>query len=115
MGNNGQTFEVDVEVPIKGSRHFSPHVGMYIENKRTKLYHIDARTHKQAKQKAKKYGRPVGCRKVDIDKIGGNIEDCLLKPSNPYPNAVAMDEFIWKKKDKRAERLNNNARHKNGY
>ncbi len=98
-----QTFEVRVEVKRKGSRHFSSHVGKYIEEGIVKMFHIDARTPDQAWEKAKKRGHPVSCRKVDAEKIMDRT--ILIEPLNPYPNAVAMDEMIWKKKTKRAERL----------
>lgn len=109
------TYEIRVEVPIKGSRHYSSHVGMYIENKIIKTFHRDAKTPRQAVQKVEKYGRLISCRKVDVDQIGGNVERFLSQPTNPYPDAIAMDEFIWRKKGKRNERINNNTKHKNGY
>lgn len=107
MGNNIQTFEVRVVVAKKGSMHYSPHVDMYIEDKATQMYHIDARTPEQAKRKAEKHGRPLSCRKVDKDKIAsiGMIMPRIYGVNNPYPDAVAMDEMIWKRKGKRAERI----------
>ena len=119
MGNGIQTFEVKVEVKQRGSRHFSSHVGMYIENKITKMKHIDARTHQQAIIKAEKYGHPISVRKVDIERMNGNMEDLLLlEPygaKNPYPNAISMDEMIWKKKNKRAGRIENQVKDKRHY
>ena len=119
MGNNVnvQTFEVKVEVSIKGSTHFSSHVGQFIENKVTKMFHIDARTSEQAMQKAEKHGRPISAHKPNLDRMRGNMETMMerLKLTNPYPDAVAMDEFIWRKKDKRNKRIGNNGKDKNGY
>lgn len=115
MGNDVQTFEVRVEVRQKGSRHFSSHVGRFIENTMTKMFHIDARTRKQALQKAEKHGRPISARKADVERMSLSVERMPLGASNPYPNAIAMDEFIWKRKGKRQERRNNNSRDGNGY
>jgi len=117
MGNLTQTFEAKVEVKKKGSRHFSSLVGMYIENKITKMFHVDARTPEQAMRKVEKYGRLLSVRKVDTEKMRGNIEMCLMrdKVENPYPNAVAMDEFVWKRKGKRDERIESRERDKDGY
>jgi len=119
MSSKVQTFEIRVEVGKKGSEHFSLHVGAYIEDKVTKMFHIDARTPDQAWQKAEKHGRPTSCRKIDAEKMRGNIELLLQREpyglNNPYPNAIAMDEMIWKKKSKRTERILNRERDKNGY
>lgn len=120
MGNSIQTFEVRVLVKKKGSRHFSSHVGMHIEETMARMFHVDAKTHQQAMQKAEKHGRPLTVRKVDKDRMmGGNIENLLLQEpfgaNNPYPNAVAMDEMIWKKKKKRAGRRDNHEKDKNDY
>ena len=57
-----------------------------------------------------KHGRVLSARKVDVSDMLANIEHFPLLPEpyqsgNPYPNAVAMDEFIWKKKEKRAIRI----------
>ncbi len=104
--SNVQTYEVRVAVKRKGSRHFSSHVGMYIEYQMVKLFHQDARTGNQAMRKCEKYGRPLSARKVDGYKGVSNTQrltESLVK--NPYPNAIAMDEFVWQRKAKRAERL----------
>ncbi len=116
MGSNAQTFEVRVVVRKKGSMHFSSHVGMYIEENMTKMYHIDARTHEQAIRKAEKYGRPLGCRKVNTEKImGDGLRLEAYGVNNPYPNAVAMDEMIWKRKNKRAERIESQEKDKENH
>lgn len=117
MSNNIHTFEVKVEVKESGSRHFSPHVGMYIENKVTKMFHFDTRTPKQAERRGEKHGRVISVQKVDVDRMRGNMDSLMLrlKATNPYPDAVAMDEMIWRRKDKRAERLENREKDKNGH
>ncbi len=112
--SNTQTFEVRVAVRQRGSRHFSSHVGMYIEAQVTKLFHKDARTGEQAMRMCEKYGRPLSFHKVDADMMRGDAERFALpNPSNPYPNAIAMDEFIWKKKADRAERIESRSKDKN--
>jgi hypothetical protein len=113
-----QTFEVEVEVKKKGSRHFSSHIGMYIDYGQVRMFHIDARTQDQASDIAeRKYGHVRGIHKVDKDKMRGNPQRFLLPygANNPYPNAIAMDEMIWKKKEQRAERLENQKKDKGGY
>jgi len=114
-----QTFEVLVEVPIKGSRHFSYRVGHHIESTtHHKMFHFDVRTPDQAIRRAEKHGRPVSCRKVNVDKIEFNVDNLFEQirygATNPYPNAIAMDEMIWKKKGKRQDRINNKEKDGNG-
>lgn len=103
MGNNINTFEVEVLVRGKGSRHYSSHVGMYIESHQVKMFHKDARTGGQAMRMCEKYGRPLSYHKVDYERMARGNEDAVIL-QNPYPNAIAMDEFIWQKKD-RKERI----------
>lgn len=114
-----QTFEVRVLVKKKGTRHFSSHVGKWLEFTITKMFHIEAKTPAQAGARAQKYGRPISVRKVDVDRMRGNMEKLLLPDvygaNNPYPNAIAMDEMIWKKKRKRIGRRENNEKAKENY
>lgn len=85
--------------------------------KRLKTFHIEAIRPKQAKIKAMKYGQVISVRKVDYTKIFGNIEqlDLNQKPlieyveDSPYRNAIAMDEMIWQKRNKR---INNRGKDK---
>jgi hypothetical protein len=113
MGNNTQKFEVRVAVRQKGSRHFSAHVGMFIEAQVTKMFHKDARTGEQAMKMCEKYGRPLSFHKVDGERMRGNAERFIMaEPKNPYPNAIAMDEFVWKKKEQRSERIVNRSKDK---
>jgi hypothetical protein len=74
------------------------------------LFHVCARTAEQACDKAERYGRPVGARKIERDKIFGDIETLELKQTplvdvyaegNPYNSALAMDEMIWQKRNER--------------
>lgn len=119
MSGDVQTFEVRVQVRQKGSRHFSSHVGMYIDDVITKMFHIDARTPAQAIRKSEKYGRPISVRKADVGKMAFNIETLLQREryglDNPYSDAIAMDEMIWQKKGKRVERISNETKDKNGH
>ena len=119
MRNNQQTFEVRVLVKKTGSKHFSQHIGKYLYETMTRMFHIEARTANQAGARAEKYGRPLSVRKVDVERMSGNIEKLLLPEvygaNNPYSNAIAMDELIWKKKSKRAGRRENNGKDKGGY
>ena len=82
------------------------------------MFHIEANTPSQAGTRAEKYGRPLSVRKVDVEKMGGNIEKLLMPEvygeSNPYPNAIAMDEMIWRKKNKRVKRIESREKKKNG-
>ncbi len=84
--------------------------------RKVRMYHIDARTHKQALSKAKKYGRPKSANKVDATRFLSSIETLDLESvtvepvlGNPYENALAMDEFIWQKRN---VRINNQYRDK---
>jgi hypothetical protein len=74
------------------------------------MYHIDARTHDQAREKAKKYGEPVSVQKADPYEMFGDIEKLPIQNEvymngNPYNNAVAMDEMIWQKRNKRRSNI----------
>jgi len=113
MGSNLSTFEARVGVKVKGSRHFSWHVGKQIEDEIIKTFHFEWTTRRRATREAEKHGRLISLRKVDVERIRP-IDNLVLPPqlSNPYPDAVAMDEFIWKKKEKRAERIGNQERDK---
>lgn len=119
MGRNQRIFEVCVEVGHNGSRHFSSRMGMYIEDKIIKMFHIHAKTHNGAMEKAKRYGRPLHVRKPNLEKMGNSAESIFQRLSitqpNPYPNAIAMDEMVWIRKNKRAERMENRAKNKNGH
>lgn len=130
MGNNVRTFEVEVEVERKGTtrcreinygggehlrgigRPRGPSsIWMHVTDKVVKMFHISARTPKQARNKAEKYGRPISVRKPVVEKIVGLSENLPLQQAvNPFENAIVMDEFIWKRK--RRERLQSRVRDK---
>lgn len=98
------TFEVRVEVK-QGSKHYQSFLGMYVQDKTVKMFHKDARTREQAIQKCEKYGRPLSARKLDVEKIDGsmvnlNLEEIMI---NPWENALAMDEMIWRKRNVRIQ------------
>ena len=104
MNSTLTTFEVRVEVK-QGSKHYQPFLGMYVQNKTVKMFHKDARTREQAIQKCEKYGRPLSARKLDVEKIDGsmvnlNLEEIMI---NPWENALAMDEMIWRKRNVRIQ------------
>lgn len=113
-----QKFEVMVEVTIKGSKHYSYRVGNHIESTtHRKMFHFNKRNKGQAIKAAEKHGRPVHCRKVNGDGITWDVdklfEQIRYGATNPYPDAIAMDEMIWKKKGKRQDRIITN-REKDG-
>ncbi len=107
MSSDIQTFEVRVKVKRRGSRHFSSHAGMYIDQAVIKMFHIEARSHEQASQRCEKHGRPISVRKVDVGRIRPISSLVLPVVENPYPDAVAMDEMIWKRKTRRSDRIQN--------
>jgi len=125
VGKPLTTYEVRVEVEKKGTercREINYYSGERLEHKKVqekpfatiassywvrtadkvvKMFHKDARTRKQAMQKCEKHGRPISARKINIEKIDGNIANLNLEELmvNPYENAVAMDEFVWRKRN----------------
>ncbi len=103
MNNGIDTYEIRVAVTWKGSRHYSSQVGTYIENTMVKMFHKKAKSGQQAMRKCEKYGRPLSVRKVQPTDLSA-IEHLQLR-QNPYPDAIAMGKFIWRKKGQRAERL----------
>ncbi len=111
------TFEVRVRVKNgKGSKHYSSLIGKVVYDEEVKMFHRDARTRQQAMRMCEKYGHPVSARKADVTKMLGNMENLSLEQEpyndgNPYESAIAMDEFIWKKK-KREKRIQNREKDK---
>jgi len=73
------------------------------------MKHVQAKDHKSAKIKGKRYGHVVSVRKADITHIFGNIENLELNQmplveyvkGSHYESAIAMDEMIWNKRNKR--------------
>ncbi len=102
MSRTVETYEVRVNVKRNGAKHYSTHVGKYISDEITEMFHIDARTAKQAICKAEKYGRPIGARKADVDRMRGNPENFKLEQETPnYSYAIMLDEMVWLKRNKR--------------
>ena len=102
MKNTLITYEVRVRVK-SGIPHYSSLLGMYIQDEIVKMFHRDARTGEQAMQGCEKHGRPISFRKADIARMQGNPEKLKLDEMllNPYEDAIAMDEFVWKKRNLR--------------
>jgi len=113
----------EVRVLVKNTRargHYCGFQGLYRHWEKVKMFHIDARTPEQAGEKAKRYGRPLTIRKADITKMYGDITRLKLdqKPlvdmyqqGSPYSSAIAMDEMIWQKKN-RKKRVKNREKDK---
>ena len=109
------TFEVKVKIK-NGMKIYSSLLGMFVQEEITKMFHRDARTGNQAMRMCEKYGRPVSARKADVTKMLGNMENLSLEQEpyndgNPYESAIAMDEFIWNKKN-RKKRIQNQGKDK---
>ena len=106
-------YEVRVVVEEKAMPHYSVHVSGRVRSTVTKMFHIFARTGQQACDKAWKYGRPIGVRKINREKVAGDIDNLRLEPQiidvykngNPYRSALAMDEFMWQKRNSRRKNM----------
>ncbi len=123
MGNNLHAFEVRVEVEKKGSERYSDilrrdtylkdrHSG-YVADRVIKMFHFEKRTHEQAWKAGEKHGRVLSVRKFDAIEKLAKIERLVLPLYNPYPDAIAMDEMIWRRKSGRLERISNRGKDKN--
>ena len=98
------TFEVLVNIKKNGTKHYSSFLGLWVKEEIVKMFHVPARTSKQAMLKCEKHGRPISAHKPNIAKMAGNIENLQLNQmDNPYDNAISMDEMIWRKRNKRIE------------
>ena len=87
--------------------------------KSVRIYQIEARTPEQACQVARKYGTPIGCRKVDLSAaierkmtIGPPSRIPAPLPVSPFQSAIAMDELRW---NRRVKRIANDKKHRSGY
>lgn len=100
--DSASIFEVRVIVAVEDVAHYSSHpvIRKWIKETSVGLFHVSARTAEQACDKAEKYGRPIGARKIDRDKIFGNIEKLELNQSplvnvygdgNPYKKDNVYD------------------------
>jgi hypothetical protein len=107
MGVAQVLFEVEVIVET-GNKEYKPlnwyGKAEWTRTKIRKMYHIPARNQNHAWKKAQKYGTPKSCHKIDAVSALSNIENIkldqepIISKLNPYLNAIAMDELIWKKK-----------------
>lgn len=87
-----------------------------------KSYHYSASNSKQAAQRAKKHGRVVSAKKVDIQALLGKIENLNLSEepirqylgSGIYEDELNLDEVLGltKKKKDRSKRLEDKSRDK---
>jgi|WetSurMetagenome_2_1015567.scaffolds.fasta_scaffold115224_3 hypothetical protein len=76
--------------------------------KSKKIYGIACRTMEQACAIASRYGTPIRCEKSDLEaEIGRKMTvppaQIIYANPNPYNNAIAMDEMIWNRRNKRIE------------
>ena len=120
MSENVPTFEVRVEVEI-GQAEYKPICyygkGEWAKTKILKMFHFARRTPEQAIKAGRKRGKVVSCRKLDMEKLRGNIENLHLDQEsvydlgNPYSNAVTMGEMPWRKQ-RRSSRLKNKVKDK---
>jgi hypothetical protein len=110
------TLLFEVGVLVKGKEQYKYTTEYYgkgdiTNNSFEKMFHIEARTAKQACLKARKYGTPKTCRKVDALSLLSNIENIDLKQklvfgiNSPFKNAIAMDEMIWNKKKSKKKKF----------
>ncbi len=113
---NAGVFEVRVNVKERRPA-YSTNLGKIVQWGKTRMYHIHARTARQAGDKARKYGNVLSVRKVS-EKVLGLPEKTILQQNPPLPiyeNAIAMDEFIWRKKQHEARREINLQNDHQGY
>lgn len=90
-------YEVRCNVKTGGTKYTNKRG--WVEDKIVKIFHVWARTPEQACQRAKKYGRPLSARKMQIDELYAKIELLPLKnePSvyENYINPLGLDEMLW--------------------
>jgi hypothetical protein len=110
-------YEVSVEVDSTRQEFYSSSYGCWFTPNRPQMIHIERRTPVQARREGEKYGHVRSVRKLDVDRIRGSIEHLDIKSSNPPPpppdiikiesryDPVAIDEFVWKKSQKRRESM----------
>jgi hypothetical protein len=118
---NAAVFEVRIETKSdKPIRWHSWKDGVEYAKNRVML-HIERRSQKQATREASKYGKVLSCRQVSkadmlereairIDSLP--LDNKLYMNVNQYSNAIAIDEFTWKKRNLRRK---NTVKDKNNY
>lgn len=110
MSANVTAYEVRVKVRGKKPREYNSRHGCFIYDEVIKMFHKFARTPQQAMNKCRKYGTPVSAHKVNVQVMHKDFEQLPILNSvyvdgNPYNSALAMDELIWQKRNKRRENM----------
>lgn len=116
-----QVYEVLIEEPSNGQKFYSAVTGWissWNDPNQYKMIHIERRTAEQARREGAKYGRVRAVRKLDVDKIRGSIEYLDINRTNPPKpppdviktkdskfDPIAIDEFVWKKVQKRRNNM----------
>jgi predicted HTH domain antitoxin len=103
----------EVEVMVRGIPYeYYSRFGKRIGHDIVKMFHFERRTPEQAVEAGKRYGEVLTCRKADREKILGSVDGMSIDPiptiydnGNPYKNAMAMDDMIWKKRNIRRANL----------
>jgi hypothetical protein len=108
MSANVTTYEVRVKVRSNKPVGYLNIRGCYHYDEVIKMFHKIARTPHQALNKCKKYGIPISVKKVDVQIMHKNFEELPLlnkvyMEDTQYKNAMAMDEMIWEKRNKRID------------
>lgn len=104
MSSMDLPFEVRVEVTKKGNQNYTTRRG-WVQEKIVKIVHIWKRTPEQACNAARKYGRPLSARKMQVDELYANIEKLPL--DNPpdvydhYINPMGIDDMLWLNRGRR--------------
>ena len=105
MGTNVSVYEVRVQIKGQPFEYYSKY-GKRISHEIEKIFHFERNRPKQAIEAGRKYGKVINCRKVKYSDVLGNIESIKLEPQpsiygqgNPYNNAIAMGDMIWKKRN----------------
>jgi hypothetical protein len=104
------TYEVMVRIKSNKPIGYSTKHDLPIFKEIEKMFHKEARTGKQAMDKCRKYGTPISVRKVDVEAMHGDYEKLPIRndiyfEGNPKNNALAMDEMIFEKRNKRRDNL----------
>lgn len=100
MGHRTTTFEVEVLIKSKKPIGYRSDKSLHFFEETVRMFHITARTAKQAMARCEKKGRPLSARKIDTAVMFKNIEELPIQNDiyvnkNPYPDPIAMDEMIW--------------------
>ena len=74
---------------------------------KVRTHHIEARNPDNAEERARRYGEPMSVRKIQIDT--SSIENLMFQIKDTQPKqvsqAIAMDEMIWARRNKRRENM----------